>query len=205
MPGLFRLSLPAAIAAALLLSACGTVQQQVKTEARNDANRIGQDVKRDGAGINRSVKKDLDRAREDNNRNLQALQGNPPKQQPDGGAGNGADSSGDGGRSQVAAVTTPPPSSVRFSELRQKMTDKDAELAGIAMKVSLSKARDNERRGWKNNQTQTTGSITPLRSYSGGDGRNCRDYRETLTIGGSTASRDATACKQPDGSWTAQD
>jgi surface antigen len=43
--------------------------------------------------------------------------------------------------------------------------------------------------------------VVPLEGYEDGQGRICRDYRTTATIGGRQQHLYGTACRQPDGSW----
>ena len=43
--------------------------------------------------------------------------------------------------------------------------------------------------------------IVPLEGYEDPQGRICRDYRTTATIGGRQQQLYGTACRQPDGSW----
>jgi surface antigen len=55
---------------------------------------------------------------------------------------------------------------------------------------------------WNNPQTGNYGTITPVRD--GTDTRTgayCRDFQQTVTIGGKTESAYGTACRQPDGTW----
>jgi surface antigen len=53
---------------------------------------------------------------------------------------------------------------------------------------------------WKNPQTGNYGSVTPS-SYYEKDGRYCREYTQTITVGGKTQQGHGTACRQEDGSW----
>lgn len=55
---------------------------------------------------------------------------------------------------------------------------------------------------WNNPQTGNYGTITPMRD--GTDTRTgayCREFQQTVTIGGRTESAYGTACRQPDGTW----
>lgn len=54
---------------------------------------------------------------------------------------------------------------------------------------------------WKNPQTGNSGSITPSNYYQTAEGQYCREYQQTLTVGGKTEKGYGTACRQPDGSW----
>ena len=55
---------------------------------------------------------------------------------------------------------------------------------------------------WNNGQSGNSGTITPVRD--GRDNRTgayCREFQQTVTIGGKTESAYGTACRQPDGTW----
>jgi surface antigen len=54
---------------------------------------------------------------------------------------------------------------------------------------------------WYNPQSGAQGTITPTREGRAADGGACREYQQTVTIGGKTERAYGTACKQADGSW----
>ena len=54
---------------------------------------------------------------------------------------------------------------------------------------------------WNNPRTGNAGSVTPVREGTSASGAYCREFQQTLTVGGKTQSGVGTACRQPDGSW----
>ena len=46
-----------------------------------------------------------------------------------------------------------------------------------------------------------SGAVTPTREGTSSAGRYCREFQQTVTIGGRTEQSYGTACMQPDGSW----
>jgi surface antigen len=54
---------------------------------------------------------------------------------------------------------------------------------------------------WTNPDTGHSGSITPLRQDHNQSGNYCREYQQTITVGGRTETAHGTACLQSDGSW----
>ena len=54
---------------------------------------------------------------------------------------------------------------------------------------------------WVNPDSGNSGSITPTATYQSETGRYCREYQQTVTVGGELQSAYGTACRQPDGSW----
>ena len=54
---------------------------------------------------------------------------------------------------------------------------------------------------WVNPDSGNSGSVTPTATYQSADGEYCREYQQTVTVGGEQQSAYGTACRQPDGSW----
>jgi hypothetical protein len=51
------------------------------------------------------------------------------------------------------------------------------------------------------NEGGAWGSVTTLRDGTSSCGRYCREFQQTVTIGGRTEHAYGTACQQPDGAW----
>ncbi len=49
---------------------------------------------------------------------------------------------------------------------------------------------------------QVTGTIVPQQVYQNPQGQYCREYTETIMIGGQPQQSVGQACRNPDGSWT---
>jgi surface antigen len=43
--------------------------------------------------------------------------------------------------------------------------------------------------------------VTPVRTYQSASGQYCREYQQTITVGGQMHQAYGTACRQPDGNW----
>ncbi len=54
---------------------------------------------------------------------------------------------------------------------------------------------------WVNPDSGNSGSITPTATYQSTGGEYCREYQQTVTVGGEQQAAYGTACRQPDGSW----
>lgn len=54
---------------------------------------------------------------------------------------------------------------------------------------------------WNNPNTGNYGTYKPVRDGQTASGRYCREYQQTIVVGGKTQSGYGTACQQPDGSW----
>lgn len=54
---------------------------------------------------------------------------------------------------------------------------------------------------WQNPDTGNYGTITPKPAYKTSAGQYCREFQQSITIGGQTQDAYGTACRQPDGTW----
>lgn len=54
---------------------------------------------------------------------------------------------------------------------------------------------------WRNPQTGNYGSITPTNYYQNTSGEYCREYSQTIVVGGQKQQGYGKACRQADGSW----
>lgn len=54
---------------------------------------------------------------------------------------------------------------------------------------------------WNNPNSGNSGMIVPTREGRRSDGAYCREFQNTVTVGGRREEAYGTACRQPDGSW----
>lgn len=54
---------------------------------------------------------------------------------------------------------------------------------------------------WNNPDSGNYGTITPVRDGRDTGGNYCREYQQTIYVGGKQETGYGTACRQPDGSW----
>lgn len=66
---------------------------------------------------------------------------------------------------------------------------------------ALENTRSNVATTWRNPDTGNYGSITPIETYQTRQGQYCREYTQTVVVGGQKQQAYGTACRQPDGSW----
>jgi surface antigen len=57
---------------------------------------------------------------------------------------------------------------------------------------------------WTNPDGGTRGSVTPLRTYQNPGGAYCREFQQSIVVGGQTQQAVSTACRQSDGTWRIQ-
>lgn len=54
---------------------------------------------------------------------------------------------------------------------------------------------------WNNPQSGNRGTITPTRDGYAANGSYCREFQQSITVGGQQQRGYGTACRQPDGTW----
>ncbi len=66
---------------------------------------------------------------------------------------------------------------------------------------ALEKGKTGQASTWTNPDSGNSGTITPTRTFKTAEGSYCREYTQTINVGGKTQEGYGTACRQPDGSW----
>jgi surface antigen len=84
------------------------------------------------------------------------------------------------------------------------LDDQDKRTAAAAAQQALNDKPSGTTTTWKNPDSGNSGSVTPIRTYQTQTGQYCREYEQTVTIGGKPQKSYGTACRQPDGSWQLQ-
>lgn len=54
---------------------------------------------------------------------------------------------------------------------------------------------------WNNPETGNRGSVTPVRDGTSSSGAYCREFQQSITVGGRLDQGYGIACQQPDGTW----
>jgi surface antigen len=80
---------------------------------------------------------------------------------------------------------------------------RDKRLAAETANKALETAPSGKAVAWKNPDSGHAGTVTPVRTYQSG-ATYCREYHQTVTIGGKDERSNGTASRQPDGSWKIQ-
>jgi surface antigen len=81
------------------------------------------------------------------------------------------------------------------------LDDQDKRTAALTAQQALESKPAGSTSTWRNPDTGNSGSVTPIRTYQSSTGQYCREYEQTVTIGGKPQKSYGTACRQPDGSW----
>jgi len=54
---------------------------------------------------------------------------------------------------------------------------------------------------WENPRSGNSGAVTPVRDGTSSSGQYCREFQQTITVGGKRQQGYGVACRQPDGTW----
>ena len=87
------------------------------------------------------------------------------------------------------------------SEVGSSLDRADHAYANQAGQQAFESARSGQAIAWNNPDSGHAGSVTPMRTYEQAPGQFCREYQQTVMVGGQEQRSYGTACRQPDGSW----
>lgn len=82
-----------------------------------------------------------------------------------------------------------------------RMDAADRARANQAAAQALETIPSHQTVTWQNPDSGNSGTVTPIRTYQTASGQYCREYQQTITIGGERHQSYGTACRQLDGSW----
>jgi surface antigen len=85
-----------------------------------------------------------------------------------------------------------------------RLDARDKRLATQAAQQAFENNQAGQASVWRNPDSGNSGSVTPTRTYELANGQYCREYRQTIVIGGENHQAYGTACRQPDGTWQVQ-
>jgi surface antigen len=87
------------------------------------------------------------------------------------------------------------------SQIGKSLDQADLAEANRATQAALETGRSGRPLPWRNDQSGASGTVVPRNTYQAADGTRCREFQQTVTVGGETQQSYGTACKQQDGSW----
>ena len=82
----------------------------------------------------------------------------------------------------------------------KQLDERDRILMGQTFNHTMEKAPINATGQWQNPDTGHGGTVTPTRTFETQTGP-CREFTQTVSIGGQMEQAYGTACRQADGSW----
>ena len=87
------------------------------------------------------------------------------------------------------------------NEVGKSLDRADKVAMGQSVQQSLETAPMGTTSSWQNPDSGNSGTVTPANTFQRSDGTYCREFSQTISVGGRTEEAYGTACRQPDGSW----
>ena len=82
----------------------------------------------------------------------------------------------------------------------RQLDDRDRMMHDQAAQQALA-APVGQKITWNNPESGHSGTVVTTRDGTDQSGAYCREYQQTVVVGGQTQQAYGTACRQPDGSW----
>lgn len=86
-------------------------------------------------------------------------------------------------------------------EIGRSLDRADRRAMGRQTQYSLESSPSGNVTRWQNPDSGHSGTITPQPAYTNKTNQYCREYQQTVSVGGKTETAYGTACRQADGSW----
>jgi len=90
------------------------------------------------------------------------------------------------------------------NNIGQQLDERDRLMMGQSFQTALERAPDNSSSSWNNPNTGNSGQTMPTRTVMASSGTPCREFTQTVMIGGQSQQAYGTACRMSDGSWKIQ-
>ena len=87
------------------------------------------------------------------------------------------------------------------NQVGQSLDNADQAAMKQSTQYSLEATKVGHTSNWSNPDSGNSGSVTPTKTYQAPSGDYCREYQQTVTVGGKTEEAYGTACRKPDGTW----
>ncbi len=86
-------------------------------------------------------------------------------------------------------------------EIGRSLDQNDKLAMQQSTQEALERNRTEESSNWINPDTGHSGMVTPTKTYQTAQNEYCREYRQTVVIGGKESQAYGTACRKIDGDW----
>ncbi len=87
------------------------------------------------------------------------------------------------------------------SSIGKSLDQADAAYANQTAQRALETSQPGQSLPWRNPDSGNSGVITPEAPYQTADGTYCREFQQTIIVGGQKQHAYGKACRQSDGSW----
>jgi surface antigen len=107
-----------------------------------------------------------------------------------------------GGRGRLVAVAVGTlAGAIMGQEIGRSLDRADQLTMERNAQQALEQNKSYQASSWVNPDTGNSGTITPVKTFQTAQGQYCREYQQTVLIGGKEQQAYGSACRQPDGSW----
>jgi len=83
----------------------------------------------------------------------------------------------------------------------RSMDERDRRAYAHASHQAFEYGRSGQPSYWHNPDSGNHGYVAPQPAYERAPGEYCREYQQTITVGGRKEEGYGTACRRPDGTW----
>lgn len=90
---------------------------------------------------------------------------------------------------------------VAGSSIGQSLDNADIAQYNASSQRALESSPTGREVAWRNPDSGNYGTITPTNTYQADNGQYCREYSQTINVGGQSERAYGTACRNSDGSW----
>lgn len=87
------------------------------------------------------------------------------------------------------------------SAVGKSLDNADMAAYNATSQRAMETAQPGQTLPWQNPQSGNSGTVTPQGYYRTAEGQYCREYSQTITVGGQKQQGYGKACRQPDGTW----
>lgn len=87
------------------------------------------------------------------------------------------------------------------SEIGASLDRADMMYANQTAQNAFETAPSGRAMTWQNPDSGNSGTVTPIKTFQTNNGQYCREYTQTVQVGGQSQEAYGTACRQPDGAW----
>jgi surface antigen len=87
------------------------------------------------------------------------------------------------------------------NNIGKSLDNADMAAYSATSQKALETAQPGQALPWRNAQSGNSGSITPSNYYQNPQGQYCREYTQSIVVGGQKKEGFGKACRQQDGTW----
>lgn len=87
------------------------------------------------------------------------------------------------------------------NEIGNSMDKQDKMMMQQSTQKALEHSPSGQTISWTNPDSKNKGYVKPMSTFKDSSGQYCREYTQTVSVGGKEEIAYGTACRKPDGQW----